>query len=305
MFSSISRIIKLAGQGFWRNIWLSLVTVFVIFLAFFSVTVLINLNIIADNSLQTIKEKVNLSLYFKPEIKQEEVLKIKNELSNISEIKDISFISRDQALAQLQKKQQGNPLISEAIEELEENPLGDSLIIKANKIEDYKEIISYLSRSEYLEKVWNEEFDENYQMMITKLENITSQIGKIGMFITLIFIVIAFLVIFNTIRIGIYTHREEIGIMKLVGATNSFVRGPFLLETAFYIILAWLINLALFFPLAKAIQPHLVNFIGDSQFSLFQHYQTHFWSVFGWQLLLVLILGWLSSLMAMRRYLKV
>jgi len=133
MFSSISRIIKLAGQGFWRNIWLSLVTIFIIFLAFLSITLLISLDIIADDSLQTIKEKVNLSLYFKPEIKQEEVLKIKNELSNLSEIKDISFISRDQALAQLQKKQQGNPLISEAIEELEENPLGNSLIIKATK----------------------------------------------------------------------------------------------------------------------------------------------------------------------------
>ncbi|MDD4606752.1 MAG: permease-like cell division protein FtsX [Patescibacteria group bacterium] len=306
MLITLRRILKLSFQSFWRNIWLSLITIFIIFLALFSISMLVNLNILVDVSIESIKEKVDLSLYFKSEVTQEEVVKIKSELENLVEVESINFISRDQALNDLKEKQKGNDLIIKSIQELDENPLGDSLTIKARNIEDYKEIILYISgNADYEAKIWNQEFDEDYNEIVDKLESVSSRIEQIGFFIIALFVIIAFLIIFNTIRIGIYTYREEIGVMKLVGAKSNFVRAPFLVETIVFIIIAWVINTTLFFVLAKTTQLQISTFIGNADFSLLEHYLANFGMVFGWQLILVILLGMVSCTIAIRRYLRV
>jgi cell division transport system permease protein len=303
MFVSFSRITKFAWQDFWRNFWLSGVTILIIILSLFSVSILVVLNVLAETSIQAIKEKVDISVYFKPEVKEAEVKSFKNTFLVRPEVKEIKYISAENALAEFRKRHQDNPLILEALEELEENPLGATLIIKAKSSEDYGVLLTYLSNPQYQNLIQEKDYHEHRQIIGT-LNQIADKISRLGLIISTIFILIAILVVFNTIRLNIYTHRREARTMRLVGATSWFIRSPYLLEAVFYGVLAWAVNLVIIFLLVRGIQPYVVGFLGEYEISLMGYLKAHFLEIFGLELILVVLLCMISSVTAIRRYLK-
>jgi len=231
---------------------------------------------------------------------------IKEKLSNNPEIKEIQYKSRDQALEELKNRYQNNPLFLESLKELETNPLGETLIIKLRNIEDYPKVISLLQSKDYKDFVeMNFNIFSDIKKVIDKLDNIARKVYQIESITSLIFGLIIFFLIFNTIRLAIYNYREEIGIMRLVGASSWFISGPFLLESIFYGFLAWLINVGILFPLLRFIQPYTEKFLDHYQFNLVSYFSQNFPQIFGGQLLIIIFISILSSAVAMRKYLKV
>jgi cell division transport system permease protein len=152
--------------------------------------------------------------------------------------------------------------------------------------------------------------DKNYtdvSLVSESISKVTGKLEKAGLIISLVFALIAFLLIFNTIRIAIYTHRSEIGIMKLVGATNGFIRWPFILESMIYGLLGWVIAIVILFSLSHFASPYISNFLIDYQmrFDLWSYLWNNFIVIFLSQLVAVLIFVSLSSFLAISRYLKV
>lgn len=303
-FVSIYRILKFAIQGFWRNIWLSVITIIILVLTLFLITISVGLNLLADRTITSIREKVDISVFFVPETSEKEISALKSRLDNLTEVKNIEYVSREEALRRFQLKHQGESLIEETIKELEENPLGASLIIKAHQLEYYPSILEVLDESQYEDIIQSRDYEET-EVVINRLSNITQRIKQIGFGLSLIFILIAIMVIFNTIRITIYTHREEIGIMKLVGASNWFVRLPFIVESILYALIACLITMAIFYPLLRGTAPFINNFFEGYNFDIFNYFRTNFWKILGLQIVFSIILSVLSSLVAIRKYLKV
>lgn len=298
------RTIKFAFQGFVRNIWLSVVTVIILVLTLFSITLVAGVNVIAKRTIESVQDRVDVSVYFKPAIEEKGVLSVRYRLEGLPRVQSVSYVSPEEALAKFKAEHQDDPVILESLEQLEENPLGATLVIKAHTIDDYPEILSVLEDPDYDRLIQDKNFDDNREI-IKRLSNISDKIQRIGLIISAIFVVIAVMIIFNTIRINIYTHREEIGIMKLVGATNWFVRAPFLVESLLYALLAVVICMAILYPLLGVVTPQVNNFFEGYNLDLVHYFNANFWRIVGLQFVFAVVLSVVSSGIAIGRYLRV
>ena len=304
IITSIYRIFVFAWQSFWRNIWLSVVTITIIVLTFISVNCLIVVYITTDAAINIIKNKVDVSIYFRPEVIEPQVNEVKTYLSSLTQVKEINYISQQEALEKFRQLHRNDSDIIQSLEELENNPIGATLQIKAKNIEDYPEIIGVLSNSKYNDLILDKNFEDD-KVYIEKIQKLSKNIKSVGLAICGIFVIIALLIVFNTIRVAIYTHRQEIGVMKLVGATNWFIRSPFLVEAAFYDLVSCAISVIIIYPMLNFIQPYINNFFLTEEFNLLSYFNHNFWKIFGLQLITIILLNIISSSIAIRRYLKV
>ena len=141
--------------------------------------------------------------------------------------------------------------------------------------------------------------------MINKISVWTKTGEKIVLIFILFFILISALIVFNTIRVAIYTHREEIGIEKLVGATNWFVSLPFIMESIIYGLVGCAVNIAITYPLLNIVQPYLNNFFGQGKLDVIGYFNHHFIAIFGLEFVIITVLATVASFIATRKYLKV
>jgi len=304
MFVFFYRTMKFAVQGFFRNIWLSLVTIIILVLTLFSVTLAAGINVVADKAIASVQSKVDVSIYFKPSVKEQDILNVRYRLENLPTVEAVSYTSQDEALEKFKAKHEDNTVILDSLKQLEENPLGATLIIKAKSIDDYPTIMAVLDNPDYSSLIQDKNFADN-QTVIQHLSDLSNKVKRIGIIISGIFVVITVLIMFNTIRITIYTHREEIGIMKLVGASNWFVRAPFLVEMLLYALFAVIISLALLYPFLGVIGPQLNSFFAGYDLDLVTYFASNFWRIVGLQFGFVLILTAFSSSIAIGKYLRV
>lgn len=304
ILSSLHQIFIFAWQGFWRNIWLSIVTITIIILALISVNFLLIVNVTTDNAIEIIKNKVDISVYFRPDVPEPQILEVQTYLSSLTQVKEINYVSQQEAFEKFRQQHRQDTIIIESLEELENNPLEATLQIRAKNIGDYPEIVEVLNNSKYSSIISDKSFDD-HKIYIDKIKNLSDNVRKIGFFVSGIFIFIAGLIVFNTIRVTIYTHRQEIGIMKLVGATNWFIKTPFLMEAVLYAIIACVVGVMIIYPLLNIIQPHINNFFLTEEFNIVEYFNNNFWQIFGLELLLIILLNIVTSSIAMRKYLKV
>lgn len=298
------RILIFAWQSFWRNIWLSVVTITIIVLTFISINFLIVVNIVTDAAIDIVKDKIDISVYFRPDVTEPQVSEVQTYLTSLTQVKEINYVSQQEALEKFSQQHRQDLVIIESLEELGSNPIGATLQIKAGDIKDYPIIIEILNNSKYNNLILDKNFDD-HKIYISKIKDFSDNFRKIGLFTSGIFIIIALLIVFNTIRVAIYTHREEIGVMKLVGATNWFIRSPFLLEAIFYGIIACVIAIIIVYPMLNFIQPQVNNFFLSEKFNIVDYFNQNFWQVFGLELLIIILLNIIASSIAIRRYLKV
>lgn len=301
------RAFRFAGQNAVRNLWLTVMTVTILILALFSVSIIVGLNSLTKELLTSVKNRVDISVSLKPGISEDQGRAVVQNLEKMSEVKSVRFISSAEALELFKVEHSNDPNIQETLKLLEGNPLTARIEIQAKTIESFSSILSFLKQSNNaaLIDTSNNNLDQA-KIVIQKLTNLSSQISKIGFGVTVIFVIISFLVVFNTIRINIYTHREEIGIMKLVGASNLFVRAPFLIEGVMYALFATLLTVAILAPFLSFIGPRLdVSLFKDYGVSVQSFFFTHFWALVVYQFIASAFLNMASAMFAMSRYLKV
>lgn len=299
--SEVNRIIKRGVVNFWRNGWVSLATVLVMVLALFVLGALFFSNVLLTSALSRLEEKVDISVYFKTSAPEEDILVLKSSLEKLQEVKAVEYVSRDQALAAFQERHAENALITQALEELGENPLGASLNVKAKDPRQYEAISRFLEAGSFENIVDKINYRQN-QVVIDKLTGILKASRALGLGVTLVLSAIAILVAFNTIRLAIYTSRDEISIMRLVGASVWRVCSPFLLEGVIHGVIASVLTMLAFWPLAVWLGPKADRFFGGP--NLLDYYLSNFIVIFLMLLFAGVVLGVTSSLIATRRYLK-
>ena len=299
--SEINRVIKRGVVNFWRNGWVSLATVLVMVLALFVLGALFFSNVLLTSALSRLEEKVDISIYFKTSAPEEDILALKSALGKLQEVKAVEYVSSDQALAAFQERHAENALITQALEELGENPLGASLNVKAKDPRQYEAISRFLEAESFENIVDKINYRQN-QVVIEKLTGILKASRALGLGITLALSAIAILVAFNTIRLAIYTSKDEISIMRLVGASTARVRSPFLVEGVIHGAIASVLTMLAFWPLAAWLGPKADRFFGGP--NLLNYYLSNFLAIFLMLLTAGVVLGVISSLIATRRYLK-
>ncbi len=300
---SLARLIKFAFQDIGRNFGLSCMTVFILILMLLSVNILWSVDVLTQQAIQMVKGQVNVSVYLSPAITDKKLNEIKSYLLSFSEVTDLTVLSRDEVLASFRTRHQLSPEVLDALGELGSNPFGPTLTIKTREPSDYVKIINALEVPEYTKFVDAKSYDE-HQDAITRIENITNRIERAGIGLSMVFAIISFLIIFNTIRVAIHTQHVEISIKRLVGANNWFIRGPYLIESLIFTIVSVAATCAILYFTLQWLNPYL-SVVFSSGFSLFNYYQSHLVTIFGVQVLAVLVLTVVSSTLAMRRQLKV
>jgi len=304
LLASTWRVINFALQNFWRNFWLSVVTVTIMVLSLASISSLGVLAVVSDEAFAKLVDKIDISVYLKPSLKLNEITDLQKDLEKHPDVVGVEVISSAESLERFRLKHKGNELITESLLELDSNPLGATFTMKSSSNEGYKRILQELKSARYTPYIAEAYFDD-YTRVINDVSSLVNRLKRIGEIVSGFFILITLLVVFNTIRMNIYTHKEEIGIMRLVGATSWFIRVPFVVESVLYAALATLITAALFFPSLSMVQPYISSFFGGTSVDLVKHFTQNSLSFFGWQFLGAAGLSIVASVIAMRRYLKV
>jgi len=256
--------------------------------------------------LEQIQEKVDVNIYFTTEASEDSILVLQGELEKLSEVEKVTYTSREDALANFRARHENDYLTIQALEELGDNPLGATLGVKARETSQYESIAKYLGGRSDLSGGAGAIIDKiNYEQNKVAIERLTDIIDgarTLGLAISVFLIVISILITFNTIRLAIYTAREEIAVMRLVGSSNWYTRGPFLVEGIMYGVFSAFIALVLFYPATIWLGGITEKFFGGV--NLYSYYTSNFWQV----LLIVvgggILLGALSSFLAVRKYLR-
>lgn len=302
MATKLYRIIKYGIVNFWRQRLISLATLTVIVLAILVFQSLILFNHVATNITETLRDKIDVSVYFKTTAPEDDILRVKRSLEGLLEVKSVSYVARDEALQIFKEAHKNDTDIQTALEELDENPLSASLEIKAHNPREFPVIVSYLESQSLDDLVDKVSYSEN-QLVIDRLASIVNTSRAAGIALTLVLSLVAVIVAFNTILLAIYSSREEIGVMRLVGASNAFIRGPFIVEGIIYGILAAVTGVLFMLPIVYYVSPY-VSLLAPG-LSLFGYFISNILVFLGLQILLGSAIGVVSSTIAIRRYLKV
>lgn len=298
---TLARIIKYAWLGFLRNGWLSVSTIGIMILALIVFEGLILFNVVAGGALESVQEKVDISVYFKSNVSEDSILSIKRSLEGLNEVRLVEYVSQEEALEEFKSRHADDQTIVQTLDELDENPLLASINVKAKELGEYETIASYLEApnlSELIEKV---SYAQN-KVVIDRLDKLvnTTERGVVGL--TIFLALLAALVTFNTIRLAIFSNREQIEIMRLVGASNSFIRGPYVAEGIFYGLVAAVVSFVILIPIIGFVSPHVADFI--LEVNLNDYFTAHWGKLLLYQALFGVALGIVSSTIAIRRYLE-
>ncbi|MDQ5952819.1 MAG: Cell division protein FtsX [Patescibacteria group bacterium] len=301
----IRRIVRGGFLNFVRNSFVSLSSVLVMTITLCVISLIIFSQAVLNYSLSELKDKVDVTVFFTTNAPESEILSLKEQLEKLPEVASVDYVSSEQALENFKKRHEDDYLTLQALEELDGNPLGATLNIQAIEASEYEEIANFFEDGDILEsnqKVIIEKV--NYfqnKLVIERLVSITEGARKLGIAVTLILVLISVVITFNTLRLTIYISRDEIAVMRVVGAENHYIRGPFMVEGMIYGFISALITMIIFYPISLWLGANMTEFLG---INLYTYYLSNFF-----QLLIItsisgMLLGVISSFLATRTYLK-
>ena len=297
------RIFKNSWKHLARNHWIALATIFVFMTALLSVNVLLGANVMLSRVVQVLEQKIDVTVTFLPETPDAILNQGKFFLTSLPQTDNVKVVSADEALADFRERNRGNLEVLEALNELQNNPLGGQLIIKAKKAEDYPFLLQAIQNPQYSPFIKSSSYDD-HQIAITRIEEIGRSIRLVGSALVALFAFFGLITAFNAIRVAIYTHREEIAIMRLVGASSAYIRGPFVLEGLWMGALSVLITAAIILLLVGPVESRIAVLFEGQSSGLKEFFETQWLLIFGIQITVISGLSALVSWIAAGRYIR-
>ena len=273
LWVNTKRVARYGFIGFVRNGFVSLAAVLIMTITLFVVAGFIISGAALNSPLKQLTEKVDVTVYFSTDASEDEVLEVQRLLEADPSVASVSYISREEALATFRERHKGDQLTLQAVDELGENPLGAALEVRAKETSQYESIAESLTSQQEalgadspIDKI---NFYQN-KTAIDRLTNIIETSQRLGLAIALVLGAASVLIAFNTIRLAIYTARDEIGVMNLVGAGRWYVRGPFIIAGILYGLVSGVVVLLLLYPITLWVGPGSERFFGS--FNVFSYF---------------------------------
>jgi len=305
MLTHSKRIIRSGYKNFIRSGFTSVASVLIMTITLFVITSLIFVQVALNSSLNDIKEKVDVTVYFVQDTSEADILGVQSALEKLPEVKSVTYTSSEEALNQFKDKHANDYLTLQALDELNGNPLGATLNIKAKDPSQYESISNYFENGDAFSKgtltiIDKVDYHQN-KIVIDRLNAIISGAQKLGFVFSLILILISLAITFNTIRLIIYMSREEIGVMRLVGAGKKYIQGPFIVSGVLVGLTSAIVTILLFIPISIWLGNQMTDFVG---INMFTYYKDNFFQLFIIMLVSGVLLGGISSFLAVIRYIK-
>jgi cell division transport system permease protein len=303
---TFTRVCRYGLSNFWRNAWLSTAATAVMVLTLTVMLATFMVRLAFDDTVTQIREKIDISVYLKDNITQSQLNKLKSALKAVPIVTTIDYVSKEQAreIFKVQNKSDYDNLL--ALGELGDlNPFPASLKVHVNDVNKLDEIVTVISKPEFtVVQSDKSSILGPRKVAIDTIVRVASFSEVVGMIATGVFLVLSIMIIFNTIRMAIFNRRDEIEIMRLIGANKSFIRGPFIVEASLYGIFAALVSVGAVSGLMVFASPYLQSY-GIQTSSISGMLAGLWWLLLLAQMGVGLMIGVVSSLLAMRRYLKV
>jgi len=301
------RMCRYGINNFSRNAWLTVAATAVMTITLLVVFMTLAARNVLVDTVSDIREKVDMSIYVKNDISEADVKRIQSSLESLSSVRRVTYISPEEGRKEFAET---NKTSSEALEALNEatNEFPGIFRIVPVDINQTDELRNFVETNETYKK--NEAPNREPSFAGDRrsaIENIGRWVGfaeRAGLIASVIFIAISSLIIFNTIRMAIFNRKDEIQMMKLIGADRSFIRGPFVVEAVVYGFLAAVIATALGVGILYAAQDRLIGYGIEVQNTI-DTVTIYLGFVLLAMIVLGAIIGTVSSLLATRRYLKI
>lgn len=303
----LKRTMTAGAKNFARGGVVTVATVLIMTVTLGIIGLLIFLSAILTSTLDSIKNKVDVNVYFVTTASESQIQDVISKVGQLPQVASITYTTREEALVAFRERHATDQLTLQALDELGENPLDASIAIKAKDPSQYEAIVDFLGSDPALTSGSTSIIDRiNYyqnKVVIDRLSGAIRTTERAGIVIVLLFALASAIIAFATIRLAIYSSRDEIGVMRLVGASNAYIRGPFIVAGIMAGLIAAVITLLILFPVTWYAGNTLDSWLAG--FNLFSFYISRFAFVF---LVLVgagIVLGGFASWLAVRRYLKV
>jgi cell division transport system permease protein len=307
MFTTLRRVLSGGSKNFIRTGAVSFATVLIMTVTLMIVGFLIFLSALLTYTLGQLQDKVDVTVYFTTNASEGDVLNLKDKLSSNPKVETVQYTSSAQALTDFKTRHQSDTLTLNALNELGTNPLGPSLAIKAKDPSQYPDLVAYIDNDQDLTVNGSTIVDHiNYYQNKTVIDRLTSTIHtteQAGLVVVIIFAIASTIIALATVRLAIYSARDEIAVMRLVGASNAYIRGPFIVSGLLAGIVSGFIALIIYTPVVWYLGSNYSSWFGG--FNFFTYFLSHFLIIVGIVLGSGFLLGGFASYLAVRRYLRV
>ena len=302
----LQRVMKSGWTNFRRNGLVSYAAILVTTMTLSVVTALFLFQAVLNAAILEVQNKVDIAVYFSVDAPEEQILELQSDLEALPEVASVDYMSADEQVLAFRDRHTDDYLTLQALDELGDNPFGGNLRIMAKDSTQYEAIARVLEGDSDLARnnatiIERINYSQN-KVVIDRLNSLIHNAERTGLIVSVILAIISVVIMYTTIRLTIYMAREEISIMRLVGASSSYVRAPFVVEGVLYGAFAWLLTQILFLIVTYFLGARLSGILG---LNVFDYYTSHLFSVGGAVLLIGAFLGIVSSLLAVRRYLNV
>lgn len=304
--TTVMRIVRTGMINFVRNAWLAIAAMAIMIITLTIILFSIIANATFSNTVKQITDKINISIYLKDTTTKEQAEEFVSGLKRLPNSEEVTYLSKSDALKVYMEQNKDNQQLLAAINETD-NPLPATIQVKPRDLNRLNEIRNYADKAEN-KKLQSDPMSDSgdRRQAIDKITHATNIMGRIGVGAVLVFAVISVLIIFNTIQMAIFNRRDELQIMRLLGASTTYIRGPFVVETIIYGVLSAIVSIliinAVFVTASSSLQATSFGLLDITYAQEF--FGKYYWQLFAMQLMLGILIGAVSSTIATARYLK-
>lgn len=303
---TLSRIIRTGIVNFVRNAWLAIAAMAVMVVTLTIVLFSLITNATFANTIAQITDKIDISVYLKDDVSSTDRNRLISQLRNLPNVREVKYLSKDQVLENYKQQNAGNEQLLSAVSSTD-NPLPATILVQPRDLNKIQDIKDFLSKSGN-QKLQSDEpsYSGDRKAAIDKITHATNILRQVGVFAVLVFAIISVLIIFNTIQMAIFNRRDELTIMRLLGASTWYIRGPFVVENIVYGIFSAIVSVVLikilFMLASSALQASSLGLL-DINYAA-TYFNSHLLLLLTIQLGIGILIGAASSVVATRRYLK-
>lgn len=302
---TLSRVVRTGMVNFVRNAWLAIAAMAVMTVTLTIILFSVVTNATFANTLRQITDKIDVSVFLKEGTSNKQGQRLLGDISKLPDVRSAEYLSKEEALKRYKQQNANNPQLLNAISETD-NPLPATIRIKPHELDQIQSIKNYLDRSDNKKIIAEVSYSGDRKEAIDRITHATSLLRQIGIAAVIIFAIISVLIIFNTIQMAIFNRRDELQIMRLLGAKTWFIRGPFVVESVIYGVFSAFISVflihAAFVASSSALQASSLGLLDINYAS--EYFSANFWKLLTLQLAIGILIGAVSSIIATRRYLK-
>ncbi len=299
---NVYRVLRTGFVDFWRNRWLALATIAVMTVTIFTIALSILLNFAINQTAKTLESQLDVKVFFNDAATMDQINTLENALKARNDVQSVSFTSKQQALQQFREESKYRQTVLQLLNQGYGNDLPSSISIKATDPSYLSDIASFVSQPTYSPLIKQVSYQENKQL-IDKFISSANFIKELGWILSVLFIIISILVIYNTIMLMIFSRREEIEIMQLVGASSWYIRAPFILEGVVYGLAASIITTVILLLVAHSVAPYIDNYINSPSFHFTKFFMDHLLFITATEIFVGVVIGAACSYLAIRKHL--